>query len=159
MKAELRGFLAAVFILVASHAAFAENVTAVTSKQFYEIGELVEFTFTNGLDETIWMNGFPYWWIIHVDTQESVGPCVVLPTISPLGAGQSETWTWDQTVCMTGEPAVPGLYWVGISYWTDSDPTVIDASDPFCIGFGCVPTAVGEAAETRSWGSVKSLYR
>ena len=53
MKAELRGFFAGVFILAASHAAFAGNVTAVTSKQFYEIGELVEFTFMNGLDEFI----------------------------------------------------------------------------------------------------------
>lgn len=156
MKTALFGLVA---LVLTTRPAVAGSVTVVTSQQYYEIGALVEYTFTNGLDETIWMNGFPYWWILRVDTQTLVFPCVGLPVFSPLGPGQSETYNWDQIVCSTGQQAAPGLYWVGLTYWTDSDPTLIDVRAPFCVGSDCGPTAADELRRVGSWGGVKSLYR
>lgn len=135
------------------------QVTIETSKVFYDVGEQIEFTVHNGLDETIHMNSFPFWWILHVETQTHVGPCVGLPVIHSIAPGQSETHGNEQIACWTGEPFVPGLYWVGVTYWTDDFDDSSEASASFCVGFECAATPVSSGVDISSWGSVKSLYR
>jgi hypothetical protein len=136
------------------------HVQIVTGQFEYAPGDTVRFTVTNHHDETIWLNGFPFWWIRADASGEYVAPCVSLPTLHPIGPGGAETHSWDQVDCHVVAPVPEGLYWVGVAYWTDSDPTSRAVSAPFCVGFDCdPPTSADDPVPGATWGRVKSLYR
>jgi hypothetical protein len=154
----------AVLVVLAVPATFAPpvaaNVLIVTDRFEYAPGDTVRFTVTNHLDETIWMNGFPFWHIRDDATGEHVAPCIGLPTLHPLTAGGAETHSWDQVNCHLVVPVPEGLYWVEVVYWTESNPTYRTVGAPFCVGSGCdPPTAADDPVSLATWGRVKSLYR
>ena len=143
-------------------AAFAGSVEFVMTETHVEVGETVEFTITNHRGETIWLNGDPYWRCQDVPSGQYGAPCTGLPTLYPLGAGQSETITWDQIDCITELPVPPGLYQVEATWSSDSQPMFQITGTFFCIGDdpACdVVTLVGESVEDSTWGRVMALYR
>jgi hypothetical protein len=160
MRTQALVILGAIIVPATPAELCAARVDVETTKTYYELGETVEFTVTNNLTETIWLNGYPYWRAIEDASGEHMAPCVGLPMIYPMSSGASESDRWSQINCHTGEPVAPGLYWIQVKYWTDSDPTVRIAHAAFCIGDGCdLPTAVQEAVLTAPWGFVKGRYR
>lgn len=142
-------------------AASASSVKFVMAETHVELGETVEFTITNHRDETIWFNGYPFWGCWDVATGQG-GPCVGLPTLYPLGAGESETHTWEQIDCLTMQPVPAGLYRVKATWSSVSEPLFQDTEAFFCIGGapGCdAVTSVDGLVESSNWGQVKVRYR
>jgi len=132
-----------------------------TGKLHYAVGEEVIMTFTNVLEtETVYVNGIPYWNLFEDESGGHVFPCVVLPAISPILAGDSETDSWTQVDCHENEQVAEGMYWVRVQYWTDSNPEPRISSVPFCIGEPCeLPTKVPGELKTSTWGALKAQYK
>lgn len=160
MHTTMLALFAAITLLAFPLESHGGRVEVETTKLHYELGETVGFTVTNNLSETIWMNGYPFWRVIEDASGYHMAPCAGLPMVYPMSAGASESDSWSQLNCHTGEPVDPGLYWVQVEYWTDSDPTFRIAHAAFCIGDNCeFPTPVDDDVLSAPWGCVKSRYR
>lgn len=85
-------------LFCASIAVASGDVTLVTSKPAYEVGEEVLFTLHNGSDQTITLPQWPGWYI-YTKEGDLVGGCVVNPIEIYLWPGRTIDYSWNQLVC------------------------------------------------------------
>jgi hypothetical protein len=141
--------------------AAAAGLHVSTGQLYYDVGDTVRFTVRNDHDENVYMPSFPYWSITEEATGLIGASCTGLPTVHSIAPGVSESHTWTQIMCETGDPAAPGLYRLRVDYWLDSSPDVDrTGSTLFCIGAECdIPTGIGDGVVASSWGQVRALFR
>lgn len=132
-------------LLCPSIVAGSGDVTLVTSKPAYVVGEEVLFTLHNGSDQTTTLPQWPGW-IIWSKEGAFVGGCVVNPIEVDLWPGGTFDYSWNQLDCYEVQ-VPPGSYRIEVDYW----PSETTLETWFNVG---LPTAI----EPATWSRIKILF-
>lgn len=133
----------------------AGEVTLETDTDCYEIGDTVSFSFSNGLNDTIWTPCDPPWVIWDATGDTLIYPSLVFWVVSAIDSNSSVIYHWDQDDFLFNSVST-GTYCVEISYSEAFDPwNLISVADTFEIKDTCGTTA----REPLSWGKIKKLFR
>ncbi len=150
----MRALSAAIAISLWAAPGLAGEVTLDTDVGCYEVGDTVSFTFTNGLNDTIWTPHSPPWAIWDASVDTLIYPSLAFWVVTPLDASSSLNFSWDQDDYLF-HPVSTGTYWVKISYSEALDPWSLNTLiDTFEISDSCGTTATLQT----SWSMVKKLF-
>jgi hypothetical protein len=133
----------------------ASEVTLETSKEYYYVGETVDFTIANGSIFTIAFPMDPIYTICN-DTGTEVFPIIHADWLVFFDPGHWEDFAWQQ--CYEGGGQVPeGMYYITADHYPNTDPwePKVSMADTFWI-------SALSSVEPRlypSWGKIKSLFR
>src|SRR5688572_24040237 len=98
------GLATLIVLLFCPLAAQGQSVTIAMSKDVYELGEPLQLSITNGLEQSIYMNFDPPWSIVRVSSDSTVAPCYWLQWIVWAAPGQTLDYEYSHFECDTGLP-------------------------------------------------------
>ena len=133
----------------------AGEVTLETSKEYYHVGETVDFTIANGSVFTIAFPMEPIYTICD-EAGTEVFPVIHAEWLVFFDPGHSEDFAWEQ--CYSEGGQVPeGLYYITADHYPNTDPwePMVSLRDTLWIS----ALSSVEFQAYPSWGKIKSLFK
>jgi len=144
MRIVLRWFWLPLAVVAAASPAVAQ-LTVVTDRAEYTVGETVAITIHNAGPSVAQFNSFPAYTLAHVESGACLYGCVGLPVIWDMQPGE----TLASSRATGNLPDPPGLYRIQL-VGTSGDPGSVLTAEYL------LSPAVGADAST--WGQVKRLF-